>query len=272
MARTERMDAGSLGHDLLQFLEGLWPVELLSPIGVVTSPVPFRGRRLGHCIPPYRVFVEVPMSMPSGTSAMSVLLLCLASCSPPRASGAIPGQSWWCRSRRRRNARWRDGDECIRDAAEGGHDRVRLRKLFDGGRRRGLAAQQPDGVQPGLLCRSDVVVDAVADVHGSVGLDTGLLQGPLPHARTGCLGEVDLLWVDNHVEVLHEPVAFQRRDVLLARIGDYAELVPGGKCSQRGPGVRVYRRGRNLELAFGELVQLFRIAAGKEAGGDGPAQ
>jgi hypothetical protein len=53
-------------------------VELLSPIGVVTSPVPFWGRRLGHCIPPCRVFVEVPVSMPSGTSAMSVFL-CLAS-------------------------------------------------------------------------------------------------------------------------------------------------------------------------------------------------
>jgi len=75
-----------------------------------------------------------------------------------------------------------------------------------------------------LACRWDVVVDEVADVHGSVGLDAGLLQGPLPHARTGCLGEVDLLQVDDHVEALHEPVAFQRRDVLLARVGDYAEL------------------------------------------------
>ena len=78
--------------------------------------------------------------------------------------------------------------------------------------------------------------------------------------------------MDDRVEVLHEPVAFQRRDVLLARVGDDAELVPGGKCSQRGPGVGVHRRGRNLELASGELVQLFGIAAGKEAGGDGPAQ
>src|SRR5829696_4023567 len=51
----------------------------------------------------------------------------------------------------------RDGDEGVGYAGEGGHDGVRLGELLDGGRRRRLATQQPDGVQPGLFGGAHVV-------------------------------------------------------------------------------------------------------------------